>query len=90
MEVVSSLIGCDWERLAYNLFYFQDTLKTKSKVIDELTKAGKPLYQTCFDMLNKWKMESENPTREMLIDALENIGVNRIVSELKRKYAASQ
>ena len=81
MEIVADLIGQDWGKLAYKLFD-QDTLITKAQVIDAIKLKTDDLHNRCFEMLNKWKMESKHPTREKLIERLSELRMNAIVERL--------
>lgn len=83
METVAGLTGNDWPDLAYQLYRGEDSLTVKAQIIDYLDSLpNKSPYAKCIDMLNMWKMGCENPSKEELIIALQNIKKTAIVKKL--------
>lgn len=87
MTTVSSLIGQDWEKLAYELFHeFQDSLETKSQVIEQLQQLPN-LQDRAFEMLNKWKEQCPcQATRQKVIKALKKLNKQDIVKKLDQEH----
>lgn len=85
MKTVATLTGPRWKQLAKELFNYQSSSETDFQVEDNFRYKGDD-FDSCFDMLRKWRMESEHPTRQTLIKALRTSKFDSIERELIEKW----
>lgn len=79
MKTVSKLLDQEHYPILINELFikkiYDDPLEIKSQVTEQLEKKySDQLRDKYFNMLQKWKMASQSPTKRYLIEAIQRIG----------------
>lgn len=82
MHIVSQMVGYNWKMLTRRLFSYQDVILTENNIIMKCSK--ETTYESCWQMLCKWKNLSPKSSRSTLLQCLSDVGLDQIAQAIRK------